>query len=78
MRETGWPPNEVAGLGPIAPGTPVEVWNATTDEWADWFEVEGTTAQGYLIRRLSDHSVLPEPIRPANVRTGDSADTSPN
>src|SRR5687767_5545969 len=62
MRETGWPPNSFPPASPLAPGTPVEVWNPTTERWADAFEVEQATEAGYVIRRLSDQSVLPDPI----------------
>jgi hypothetical protein len=48
----------------------VEVWNATTESWADAFEVDGVTESGYRIRRLSDHSVLPDPIAATKVRPG--------
>ena len=70
MRETGWPPNELPPSSPLAPGTPVEVWNATTENWADAFEVADATSDGYLIRRSSDDSVLPEPISATKVRPG--------
>ena len=70
MRETGWPPNALPPASPLAPGTPVEVWNATTERWADAFEVEAVTDSGYRIRRQSDDSVLPEAIAATKVRPG--------
>lgn len=70
MRETGWPPNELPPASPLAPGTPVEVWNPTTESWADAFEVDGVTHDGYVIRRRSDRSVLPDPISARKVRPG--------
>ena len=72
MRETGWPPNFLPPASPLAPGTPVEVWNATTERWADAFEIDQATDNGYLIRRQSDHSVLPDPIAATKVRPGTS------
>jgi hypothetical protein len=53
-----------------AVGTPVDVKNRFVGSWSRGFEVAGLTEEGYLIRRLSDQSVLPEPLAFDEVRPG--------
>ena len=47
-------------------GTPVRVRN-TLGSWAGGFEVAGVDRNGYLLRRLSDGSLLPTPIMATEV-----------
>lgn len=54
----------------IALGTPVDVRNRFMGTWCRGFEVAGVVDDGYLIRRLSDLSVLPEPLGFDQVRPG--------
>ena len=44
---------------PLAPGTRVEVRRRNDDRWARGFEVAALDGDGYLVRRLSDGTVLP-------------------
>jgi hypothetical protein len=43
----------------LPPGTKVEVRNGFDDGWSKGFEVSREDCDGYLLRRLSDGSVLP-------------------
>jgi len=43
----------------LAPGTPVDVRSRYVGEWATGFEVQFRVDEGYIIRRLSDGSLLP-------------------
>jgi len=45
---------------PLSPGTKVDVRNRYQGTWVRGFEVAEFTGEGYLIRRLSDGSVLGE------------------
>jgi hypothetical protein len=50
-------------------GTRVRVRNAL-GSWAGGFEVVSVDRSGYLLRRLSDGSLLPTPIGASQVRQG--------
>jgi hypothetical protein len=50
-------------------GTRVRVRNAL-GSWAGGFEVVSVDQAGYLLRRLSDGSLLPTPIGVSEVRQG--------
>jgi hypothetical protein len=50
-------------------GTRVRVRN-TLGSWAGGFEVVSVDQAGYLLRRLSDGSLLPTPIGASAVRQG--------
>ena len=50
--------SEPTSIVPV--GTSVDVRNRFIGTWSCGFEVAGMNEQGYLIRRLSDMSVLPE------------------
>ncbi|HUC35570.1 MAG TPA: hypothetical protein VMR97_00440 [Acidimicrobiales bacterium] len=53
----------------LAPGTRVDVRNRYVGAWSHGFEVaEHLRGDGYRIRRLSDGSVLPEPLSADEVR----------
>lgn len=52
----------------LLPGTPVEVRTRFDDTWSAGFEVVDQDDDGYRLRRLSDQSLLPVPIPPADVR----------
>jgi hypothetical protein len=49
-------------------GTRVEVRRRFDGSWTRGFEIAGTTAEGYLVKRLSDGSVLPVAFDPEEVR----------
>jgi len=50
-------------------GSKVRVRN-TLGSWASGFEVVSVDRTGYLLRRLSDGSLLPTPIGASEVRQG--------
>jgi len=50
-------------------GTAVDVRNRYIGTWSNGFEVAGLVEEGYLIRRLSDGSVLPDPLSFDEVRS---------
>ena len=52
----------------IEPGTAVEVRDRFEGRWAGGFEVADTEGDDYVIRRLSDGSVLPVRFRRDDVR----------
>ena len=54
-------PGETSGpaLRPLAPGTKVEVRRRFDQRWARGFEVAAADGEGYLVRRVSDGTVLP-------------------
>jgi hypothetical protein len=52
----------------LAPGTRVEVRRRFDDRWARGFEVAEVGPEGYLLLRLSDHSVIPTTFCGADVR----------
>jgi hypothetical protein len=56
-----------ARLG-LAVGTSVEVRGHFRGEWSRGFEVAETTHDGYWVRRLSDHYVLPVEFSGGDVR----------
>ncbi len=43
----------------LAPGTSIEVRGHFRGDWSRGFEVAETTHDGYWVRRLSDHYLLP-------------------
>jgi len=52
---------------PLPTGTRVRVRN-TLGSWAGGFEVVGIDHRGYLLRRISDGTILPMPIVATEVR----------
>ena len=60
------PPNHPQRL---APGVDVEVRARFDGRWKRGFEIAAIEDELYRIRRRSDGAVLPEPFRPADVRT---------
>ena len=50
-------------------GTPVEVRTRYRGDWARGFEVAETGADGYLLRRTSDGSVLPRRFDSGDIRS---------
>jgi hypothetical protein len=52
----------------FAVGTSVDVKNRFVGSWSSGFEVAGHVEDGYLIRRLSDRSILPDPLSSNEVR----------
>ena len=53
---------------PIPVGTRVEVRSRFIGTWSRGFEIADHRGTGYLIKRLSDGSVLPDDFDPADVR----------
>ena len=53
----------------FAVGTSVDVRNRFVGSWSSGFEVAGQVADGYLIRRMSDGSILPDPLSFDEVRS---------
>jgi hypothetical protein len=52
----------------LKPGARVEVRSRYDGSWSRGFEVAEVTAEGYLLTRLSDLSVLPMEFGPDDVR----------
>ena len=52
----------------FAVGTSVDVKNRFVGSWSRGFEIAGHVEDGYLIRRLSDGSILPDPLSYDEVR----------
>ena len=52
----------------FAVGTSVDVKNRFVGSWSRGFEVAGHVEEGYLIRRLSDGSILPDALSFDEVR----------
>ena len=52
----------------FAVGTSVDVKNRFVGSWSSGFEIAGHVQDGYLIRRLSDGSILPDPLSSNEVR----------
>jgi len=50
-------------------GTPVRV-RSSLGSWAGGFEVVCAEANGYVLRRVSDGTLLPTPIQRAQVKEG--------
>jgi hypothetical protein len=61
-------PSEPTLMLPV--GTSVDVKNRYIGSWSRGFEIAGMADEGYLIRRLSDGSVLPEALSFHEVRLG--------
>lgn len=53
---------------PLTPGTNVEVRRRFDDRWARGFGMAAADGDGYLVRRLSDGSVLPLPFAREDLR----------
>ena len=53
---------------PLRPGTAVEVRSRFDGSWSTGFEVADVEEGGYIIRRLSDDSLLPVPLPLDDVR----------
>ncbi len=56
----------------FAVGTSVDVRNRFVGSWSRGFEIAGQVDDGYLIRRLSDGSILPDPLAYDEVRAAES------
>jgi hypothetical protein len=56
------------GTSVFPDGTSVDVKNRYIGTWSRGFEIAGRVEAGYLIRRLSDGSVLPDPLSFDEVR----------
>jgi hypothetical protein len=52
----------------LAVGTAVDVKNRFVGSWSSGFEIAGHVEDGYLIRRLSDRSILPDALSLDEVR----------
>lgn len=52
----------------LTPGTKVEVRRRYDDRWARGFEIAAADGDGYLLRRVSDGSVLPTAFARADLR----------
>ncbi|MBV8979488.1 MAG: hypothetical protein JO086_01165 [Acidimicrobiia bacterium] len=52
----------------LGPGTRVEVRSGYGHSWASGFEVADVDGERYLVRRVSDGHVLPEPFDPREIR----------
>lgn len=53
----------------LTPGTPVDVRNRYVGSWSHGFEVaESINGNGYRVRRMSDGSILPEPLSREELR----------
>lgn len=63
-------PEETSGGAPraLAVGTKVEVRRRYDHRWARGFEVAAVNADGYLVRRSSDATVLPAPFSRPELR----------
>ncbi len=55
----------------LAQGTRVEVRSRSFGSWSRGFEVAGADRDGYRVRRLSDHVVLPVAFRAEDLRADD-------
>jgi hypothetical protein len=53
----------------FAVGTSVDVKNRYIGTWSHGFEIAGLVEHGYLIRRVSDGSVLPDALSFDEVRS---------
>ena len=51
-------------------GTSVDVKNRFIGTWSHGFEIAGLVEAGYMIRRLSDRSILPDVLAFDEVRAG--------
>jgi hypothetical protein len=52
----------------FAVGTSVDVKNRYVGSWSSGFEIAGHVEDGYVIRRLSDGSILPDSLSYDEVR----------
>lgn len=62
------PPDPDDTNAPLAVGTRVDVRTGFDNSWTSGFAVEELTPRGYLLRRRSDHQVLPAEFVPDAVR----------
>ncbi len=63
-------PREATGGDPraLTPGTRVEVRRRYDNRWTRGFEVVGVEGDGYLVKRLSDGTLLPASFARADLR----------
>ncbi len=66
LAETATDPSLRVGI--LAAGTQVDVKNRYIRSWSSGFEVAARVEAGYLIRRLSDQSILPDVLGFEEVR----------
>ncbi len=59
---------DVQGDRPLEPGTKVEVRDGFEGLWHRGFVVDAVGPDGYVVRRVSDDTVLPTPLRRTSVR----------
>jgi len=52
----------------IPVGTPVEVRSRFVGSWSRGFEIAGYGERGYLVKRLSDGSILPDEFEATEIR----------
>jgi hypothetical protein len=60
--------SNVAVAEKVTIGTHVEVRNLYLHEWSRGFQVAGIVGDAYLIRRVSDGSILPRSFAPGDIR----------
>jgi hypothetical protein len=58
------------GLSAFSVGTSVDVRNRFIGTWSHGFEIAALVEAGYMIRRLSDRSILPDVLAFDEVRPG--------
>ncbi len=63
-----WNNTESEPIIAFAVGTAVDVKNRYVRSWSSGFEIAGHVDDGYLIRRLSDGSILPDALAYDEVR----------
>jgi hypothetical protein len=59
----------VSTLDTVTIGTRVEIHNVHLQTWIRGFQVAAIIGDGYLVRRLSDHCILPRTFGPDDIRT---------
>jgi hypothetical protein len=68
-RTAGFPDNRTGTKDRLSPGTRVDVRDRYVGAWSRGFEVaEKVNADGYRVRRVSDGSILPEPMSGDEIR----------
>jgi len=56
----------------LDPGTRVEVWSRFEGGWTHGFEVVDAALGGYLLRRVSDGTVLPTTFTARDLRSAEA------
>ncbi len=56
----------------LAPGTRVDVRTRFEGSWANGFEIADNSNEGYVLKRLSDGSLIPMEFPPSEVRESPS------